>query len=182
MYYALVYYPRIQDREFHQFRNRYEPFADLIAEHVPFIFPLPGTFGREKLEFHIEAVLSSWNPFRVRFSRLELSWDHWLMLTTEEGDEDANKLHDHLYTGQLEPFLCEDLPFRPHIGLGLFSKEQYDFEHPEAKLELDEEKYNTARKEFEELEFDFWCTIDQLMLVEVNESFTKSRDLRSFDL
>jgi hypothetical protein len=79
-------------------------------------------------------------------------------------------------------YLREDLPFFPHIGLGLFSKEKYDFDNPTAELSLDTDRYRQARKEFEELQFEFWCKIDQLTLLRINRDFTEYRDLRSFKI
>lgn len=54
----------------------------------------------------------------------------------------------------MRPYLREDLPYCPRIGLGLFSKEAYDFDHPTARLTLDGEKYGQAKQEFEALGFD----------------------------
>jgi hypothetical protein len=57
--------------------------------------------------------------------------------------------------------------------LGLFSKEAYDFDNPTAQLTLDEKRFNKARREFEDLGTDIWCTIDRLTLVKINSSYTE---------
>ena len=180
MYFALVYYPRIEHKGFHSFRQQYEPYSELLPEHVPFVYPVTDTIGKKKLEEHIEKVLDTWKPFDVHFCTLEKSWDHWLYLGAKEGHDFVVKLHDDLYEGLLSPFLRKDLPFYPHIGLGLFSKEAYDFSNPTAELTLDEERYTKAFKAFEELEFDLWCTVDKLTMVQVNTALTESTDLREF--
>ncbi len=181
-YLALVYYPEIKNQGFHNFRMTYEPFAFLLPAHIPFIFPLEESFGVERLKSHINSVLTGWRAFEMHFFKLEKTWDHWLFLGASEGNENAIALHDDLYKGPLASFLREDLPYTPHIGLGLFSAEDYDFHNPTAKLSLDQEKYDRGRKEFEALDFELRCRIDELTLVRVNEEFTKSEDIFSFKL
>ncbi len=182
MYLALVYYPRIEHEGFHTFRMKYEPFAALLPEHVSFIFPIPESIGREKLEDHISKVLDSWVPFRVHFCILEKTQDHWLFLVAKEGNSKVIELHDDLYKGILAPFLRKDLPFYPRIGLGLFSIEKYDFHNPTAELTLDTGRYSYARNDFEEMSFDVWCTIDQLSLLGINADLTECLELRKLML
>lgn len=182
MYLALVYFPGIEQEVFHAFRNRYEPYAGLLREHLTFVFPVPESIGREKLEKHISEVLSQWNPFRVHFCQLEKTVDHWLFWTIDEGREQAVRLHDELYTGILSEHLKADLPYSPHIGLGLFSTENYDFNDPYADLTLDLGRYKQARQEFETLNIDQWCIVDQLSLIRVIAEFTECTELNTFKI
>ncbi len=180
MYFGLVHYPHISHEGFQSFRHIYDPYSELLPEHVTFIYPVPESVGRQNLEKHIEKVLKTWKPFKVHFCTLEKTWDHWLYLGAKEGKEMVVELHDKLYEGILSSYLRDDLPFYPHIGLGLFSMETYDFNNPTAKLTLDGRKFKQARKEFEDMGFDLWCTIDRLTLVKVNSDFTECIDLRDF--
>ncbi len=182
MYLALVYFPEIEHEGFHAFRQKYEPFAGLLPAHMTFIFPVDESIGWKALEQHISGILGGWSPFQVHFCRLEKTVDHWLFWTLHEGNETVRGLHDELYTGILAPHLREDLPFVPHIGLGLFSREAYDFNEPTAELTLDEERYSKARKEFEDLGLDLWCTIDQLTLLNIDEGFTEITVLKTFKI
>jgi len=182
MFLALVYYPRIEHGGFHAFRNKYEPFSKLLPEHIPFIFPVPESIGIGNLESHITKILSSWEPFRIHFCSLDKTQDHWLFLAAKEGNNQAIMLHDDLYQGILASYLRKDLPYTPHIGLGLFSKEKYDFHNPTAALTLDEQRYIRARKEFEDLKFDLWCSIDHLTLVKVNDDFSECHDMMNFKI
>ena len=75
----------------------------------------------------------------------------------EVGKELVIGLHDELFTGILALYLRDDLPCKPHIGLGLFSKEDYE----------------RARKEFEDMNLELWCTIDQWTLLRINAEFTQ---------
>ena len=180
MYFALVYYPGIEDEGFHLVREKYEPYHRLIPEHLSFIFPVQEDFGLKKLENHINRILAQWKPFKVHFHGLYKSWDHWLFLVLAEGNDLVRTLHDELYTAILAPYLRNDLPYTPHIGLGTFSKELYDINNPSASLSLDMEKYQKAKAEFENLGLDFWRTIDRLTLVEIHTDFTKCRDIMEF--
>ncbi|MGW8315398.1 MAG: hypothetical protein ACWGNV_07345, partial [Bacteroidales bacterium] len=63
MYFGLVHYPKIEHLGFQTFRATYDPYCQLLPEHVTFIHPVPEHIGRNRLEKHIEKVLSSWDPF-----------------------------------------------------------------------------------------------------------------------
>lgn len=182
MYLALVYFPQIDHAGFHSFRNTYEPFSSLLREHLTFVFPVQETIGRVELETHISEVLSRWKPFEVHFCQLKKTVDHWLFWTLEEGNELAVGLHDDLYTGILSAHLKTDLPYTPHIGLGLFSTENYDFNDPYAELTLDTTRYKKARMEYEELNIDLWCNVDHLALIRIDDEFTECAELRRFSL
>jgi len=180
MYYALIYYPDIKNERFHTLRKKYEPYYSLIPEHLPLIFPVPELIGLKKLEAHINETLTQWKPFKVHFHGLQKTWDQWLFLVLKEGNDFMIKLHDELYTDFLTPYLRNDLPYTPHVGLGFFSKGQYDFTNPTAQLSLDEKLYNKAKMEFENLRLDFWRTIDHLTLIKINTDFSKCWDLMEF--
>ena len=180
MYLAFVYYPKIQHKKFQAFRNKYEPYANLLPEHLPLIFPVPESIGMGALENHILSVLENQKSIQVHFFGLKKTRDHWLFLTIKEGNDQILKLHDHFYQGMLAPWLRKELPYIPHLGLGLFSKERYDFNHSTTNLTLDKEKYDLARKEFEALNFDLWCTIDHLTMIRINKTFTKCTDIVHF--
>jgi len=96
---ALVYYPKIENEDFHRFRHRYEPYAYLLPAHLTFIFPLPDSVGRQNLEGHISDVLTTWKPFQVHFCELHKTTDHWLFWTLKEGNDRAIQLHDEFYQG-----------------------------------------------------------------------------------
>lgn len=124
MPFALVFYPHIEHEGFDNFRKKYDPYIELLPEHVTFVFPTPESIGRENLETHISNTLETWTSFKVHFCYLDKTWDHFLYLGAKEGYNQVVKLHDDLYKGILSPYLRNDLPFFPHNGLGLFSKEK----------------------------------------------------------
>lgn len=174
MYYALVYYPEITHPGFVTFRKKYEPYAALLPEHVTLVYPVEQSIGYKIFAHHIREILREWQPFDLHFSsRLELTWDCWMKLLAEEGYDQILLLHDQLYTGILEPHLRKDLPYNAYIGIGLFSNEGFDFSDLTTKKTLNRPKYDRAVQEFKQLDFDHWCTVDQLTIVEVNENFTE---------
>ncbi len=181
MYLALVYYPAIDWDDLHKLRKRYDPYAHLMREHMPFVFPVDEKIGRNKFKMHISAVLRGWKPFDAHFCKLQKTPDHWLMLTPEEGNADVVRLHDALYSGILAPFLRKDLPFVPHISLGHFGNEQWELEKPLKKIGLDVPKYEKALSEFESVNLDLWRTIDQLTIVFLDQALTKCTDLETIE-
>lgn len=182
MFYALVYYPQIDHQGFQAFRRKYEPYSALLPEHLPVVFPVPESIGYKNLVDHIEKVLEKWTLFDIHISGHTKTWDHWLMLLLQEGNKKTIRLHDDLYTELLAPHLREDLHYLPHIGLGHFSKEAYDFNNPTAELELDKASYEQALSEVQALNLDFWRTVDTLTLVKVNKDFTKCWNIMEFKM
>jgi hypothetical protein len=182
MYYSLVHFPQIENEDFHQFRNKYDPFVDLLPAHIAFIFPLPDSVGLTNLKNHIQKIVDNRQPIDSCFNKLEKTFDHWLMLIPSEGKSEIIQLHDKFYQGILAPYLREDLTYSPHIGLGFFSKENYNFDNPTAQLTLDETKYEKVLSACKNFGFDFRITINRLTLIEVNETFTSSKNIYEFNL
>ncbi len=181
MLYALVFYPELRHPGVDALRARYDPTAQVVRDHVTFVFPLPGAVGRQAVSDHVRAVASRSRPFRLHLLGLEKSWDQWLLLAAREGREEAIRLHDALHTGILAPYLRRDLPYAPHVGLGCFATEPYDPLDP-TEAPLDEEAYDRALGEAEALGLDFWRVVEQLTLVEVDEGIRRVRDLEVIPL
>jgi hypothetical protein len=171
MWYALVYFPDLKIEKLNVFRKRYDPTWQIIEPHMPFLFIIPETVGFENLDKHVRNVLFNHDPFWVHFYGLMKTWDHWLLLQVREGAARVNQLHYELYQGILKPFHRTDLPFDPHIGLGLFADDSYDPADP-GDSKFKKNKFLKAKKEAEDFNFDFWCLIDKLTLVR-GENFNK---------
>jgi 2'-5' RNA ligase len=182
MFYALNYYPKINNPEFHRFRNKYEPFSKLIVEHLTFVFPTPAEIGFDNLRNHISEILKKWQTFDIHLNGIEKTWDNWMFLSVKEGNSTVIQLHDDLYTGILKPYFRKDLPYTPHIGLGYFGIEEYDFYNPKAKTTLNERMYKTAFKEFKEMNFSHWCTVNELVMCSINDDFTRTEDVDHYEL
>jgi len=96
---------------------------DLIDPHLTLVFPAEGIMEGDFFG-HIEAVSDRYAiiPFILRGAVVFKGSfdDHWyLFLVPEEGFTDLVKLHDALYTGLLEEELRADIPYIPHITVGV---------------------------------------------------------------
>lgn len=172
MPYCLVIFPKIDTSAIEAFRKKHDPYCELIYAHVTVVFPTPTSVGRQALIDHIDFVLKSEVAFPIRLKGFHKAWDHWLFLTLKEGNDVVKRLHKRLYSGILAQYLRDDIPFVPHIGLGLFAKGEYDVRDPQA-IGLDEKAYARALQEAEELNLDYLTVVDALHLVELDEAFTK---------
>ena len=155
MIYALLYYPNIESPHINQFRKKYDPLVDLIAPHITLMFPVPESIGEDNLVHHLEKVLCNWQPFQIRLQGVQISSDDHLFLILQEGNADVIRLHDEIYTGILIEFRRVDIPFIPHVTLGVFKE---DSSNRERVLE-----------EARQLGIDHRCVLDKLHLVKVND-------------
>ena len=155
MLYALVHYPAVELRHINRLRSKYDPQFHLIAPHITIMFPTPDSISERSLVSHIEGVLHRWKSFPIRLKGLQQSWDEYLFLLLNKGEEDVIRLHDEIYTGL--PSECRDevRPFIPHVTLGAFSAKS--------------EEYALALKEAERLNLDYECMLDRLDLIKVND-------------
>jgi len=171
---VVIFKPEIDATKLDAFCSKYNPHAKLISPHITLVSPLHDKkISKEELVQHIQKVISTQMPFEIRLHGLEKSWDHWLNLIVDIGNDDIIKLHDRLYSGILEPFWRKDLPFTPHIGIGLFVKNQsnYDVSQPTLQ-EFDEDKYNDALKEAITLGFDYQTLCNSVELVTLDDELT----------
>ena len=151
MYYSLIHIPKIDRTAINEFRKKYDPYESLVDSHITLVFPVKdSSVPLDKLTKHFEDVLSGWQPFEVKIKGIEKSWDNWMFLLLQQGNEQVIKLHDDLYGGILAKELRKDIEFVPHIAVGLFVEEGYDLRDPEA-VKFDEDKYNQALKEIEQI-------------------------------
>lgn len=169
MYYALVHYPNIPTTSINTFREKYDPYYPGVNTHITLVFPIPVTeISEDIMKNHIRSALRKWKPFDIHLVGFEKAVDHWLFLSVKEGNKEIVKLHDELYTGPLEKYLRPDLPFAPHVALGLFIKEgsNYNLENPTI-VELDEKKCEKALEEAKRLNLDYRAKIESVNLIMV---------------
>ncbi len=183
MFYALVHYPNIDTRRINEFRRKYDPHVHLIEPHITFVFLVPESVGEASLVSHIERVSSQWRPFPIHLQGLQKAWDHWLFLILAAGNENVIRLHQDLYTGILASCRREDIPFVPHLGLGLFATQDagYDIRNPQ-EVSLDIEKYSQALKEAQQLGLEYHCVVDRLHLVRISDDISKIMWSKEFPL
>ena len=181
MYYHLLHIPKTDIPGLKDFKGRYDKHDTIPEPHITLVFPFKdNSVTKEDLINHIEKVLHKWRPFSVRVKGIDKSWDHWMFLLLQQGNEDIIKLHDDLYTDILKKHLRRDIEFIPHIGLGVFVKnDDYDLKNPQVTT-FDEETYAAALMELSRLDIDFTTEVDSLTLIEVDNAFKHHKIIREF--
>ena len=187
MYRVLVHYPKIDTTKMEIFRRKYDFTYDVIKAHITIVFPCKE--NKEEISDHIKAILRGWKPFEVTLEGFTINREYFLFLTITEGNNTVIQLYKDLYQGILSPYSRFDL-FIPHIGLGHFAKrkEQSEFENYSELLEykgeliFDEQKYQEALEEAKKLNLIYPIKIEELTLVDLNKSFTKSEDIETIKL
>ena len=192
MHYALVLYPEVETERIQDIRRKFDPTFDVIRPHVTVLFPVPASVGEAELVSHIEGVLGDWKAFEVRLGGMVKSTDHWLFLTLEKGEREVKGLYQALYTGILAQYRRDDIEFVPHLGLGLFVKDQatYDWNKPQ-ESQFDQQKYDAALRDAESLRLDSACVLRKLHLLKIpndilqwarGERASFSKDSRAVDI
>jgi hypothetical protein len=177
--YAVAHYPNLKSGGLDEFRRKYDPYAELIAEHLTVVFPVPVSF--DVIRAHVQTVASKVRPFDIHIVGIEKTWDHWMYLGLEEGNQEFVALHAQLYTGPLEEYLRTDLRFAPHIGLGFFGREAFEPLDPQP-TELDTESFEQARREAMELGIDEWRRVDTLTIVRLNTGLDRFENVAVVNL
>lgn len=167
VHFVVVIFPKVEPLV-DELRRRYDPTVDVIATHLPVVFPVPASVGRDKLAAHIAAVAAEVQPFDLRLTGLRQSRDHWLFLTPTQGEDDVRRLYGALHTGVLAAFRVLDDGWTPHVGLGHFMRAgaRYDWEHPRVE-DFEAERFETALREAEPLRRSPAVRADALHLVAV---------------
>jgi 2'-5' RNA ligase len=125
-----ISYPEliVKDREWIQtIRRRYDAHYEWVDPHFTFIFEITdiarGDFinhvrdicrNESKIDFHLKRAL-------VVEGIVDSNW--YLFLVPDEGNLEIVSLHDNLYTGILARHLRLDIPYIPHMTVGIFDDE-----------------------------------------------------------
>ena len=157
--YALVHFPEIDTERINLLRKRYDPQVNLIEPHITLMFPIPEVIGENNLVNHIVKVLGNRQPFQVHLQGLERSWDDYLFLMVEEGKADIISLHDEIYTGVLAAYRKADLPYVPHLTLGVFAKNT--------------DEYRQALEAARRLDLDYRWVLDKIHLLKIDDGMTQ---------
>jgi len=168
MIYSLVHYPNIDAKLINRFRMNYDPQVDLIRPHITLMFPVSESIGEDKLVRHLQNVLREPQPFPIHLKGLHKSSDDYLFLLVDEGKEAIVDLHAHIYSDVLANKRQTELPYVPHLTLGVFRENTNEF--PKA---LDEAK---------RLDLSYRCMLDKLHLVKINDQRTQIVWSKEFSL
>jgi len=166
--YALVNYPNLDARRVNKFRKRYDPQVDLIEPHITLMFPVPESIGENNLINHLKSVLRGRQPFPIHLQGLQRSWDDYLFLVVQEGKTDIIGLHNEIYTGVLADCRKAELPYVPHLTLGVFAKNANE--------------YSEALEAAKRLDLDYRCVLDKVHLLKINDDRTEIVWSKEFSL
>ncbi len=168
---AVVYFPKINVGEINFFRKKYDPLWNIIPPHITVVFPFSNIPEKQIIQ-HLDTVTKNIEPFRIHLNGLMKSFDDYLFLLVQEGKEEIERVHDTLHFGILTSHLRKDIPFIPHITLGVF-KTKYD--------QLDKELYEKAFAEAKELDLDIQYEFNSLSLIKGDE-LTPAKTIKTFEL
>ena len=158
MRYAVVIYPELEDAsKIQELRRKNDPYFDVIGPHITLVFPFP-EMDRDVVVNHVTKILRDLNPFNIRLKGLTKSFDSWLYLIIEQGNEKVIDLHDRLYSGILEKYLRTDIPYIPHVGLGLFKTD---------------EEYRVAERKARALNLAFECSIRSISIIHLDDDLSE---------
>ena len=154
MVYVIVIYPNLEDdSKIQELRKKYSPYYNVIKPHITLVFPFPD-MDMEEVENHVSKILKNFTQFNLRLVGLVKSFDNWLFLGIEEGNDKIVELHDQLYTGILREHLRKDIEFIPHVGLGLFKTD---------------EEYQKAENEAKKLNLNYKCKAKSIYLIHLRD-------------
>ncbi|KGM32455.1 2'-5' RNA ligase family protein [Inquilinus limosus] len=93
--------------------------AAMIDAHATLVFPT-GLLPESAMLDHVRGRLQGVASFNIDFHSVAPASDdqtssHYVFLLPDDGGEALMALHDHLYSGPLEPALRRDLPYHPHV-------------------------------------------------------------------
>ena len=127
-----VCYPELKPADLgwiESFRKKYNPNDfKKIAPHISLVFPVDD-IDPDAFTDHIRRMASRTAiiDFIIRGTVMVKGVDGhpwYLFLTPDEGCSKIEKLHDRLYTGFLKKHLRLDIPFMPHMTIGIFDDKQ----------------------------------------------------------
>ena len=159
---AVVIFPDVPTSNIESVRRRFDPQYGRIAPHITLVFPTSLTVASEQLFGHLRQVAAHHEPFPIRLHGLRRESTHWLVLDVSEGAAQIRDLHDALYTGPLATSLRPDIPYLPHLTLGVFGGTAN-----EASPLSAETRWQEAWSAATELSLDFACIVRRISLLTI---------------
>lgn len=102
------------------YRSQYDPLSALVRPHITLVFPFQSNMSNESLDKHIKDKLMNIRPFELILhgvSKHPDEFGNYLFLNIIEGTEHIHKIHEKLYSDQLEKYKKGYL-YTPHLTLG----------------------------------------------------------------
>jgi 2'-5' RNA ligase len=106
-------------------RRKYDPMAKYGGPHITLVFPFESDITEDALRKHVIKAVSGFTSFELKLQGitgtsflLSDRTDNCLFLNVKQGNDKLIELHDKLYTGILEEYLCREVSYSPHVTLG----------------------------------------------------------------
>lgn len=168
--FAVVFYPKGDLELIQNFREKYDPMAQVISPHITLVDPFSG-ISEEIIKQHLAKIAQQTTAFPVRIKALFTSFDKYLFLLVDDGEKQVIDLHKKLYSGVLSGYLQKDISFMPHITIGSFMKNNT----------FNEILYAKALKEAEETNINLSCQLDEFSLIQ-GDGVNPAKTLQTFSL
>ena len=101
-----------------QVRAYFDPLAAHVPVHITLVFPFRSTLSTADLSHHMEQGLANIQPFQVVLGEVTGHTDEYLFLNVKQGNDTLITLHNHLYSGLLEPYYAPQFTYTPHLTVG----------------------------------------------------------------
>ncbi len=158
---CIMIFPHFNNMDvINKIRDKYDPLAKHVKPHITLVFPFESDIDYSRLKKHLEATVSSVDPFVLKLSDITpvRSFGNYLFLNILHGRDEIVELHKKLYTGILEEFYPQWLngsDYNPHMTVG--------------KID-DEEKFKSAVTEASKVKDTFETVVDKVSVEIIDEN------------
>jgi 2'-5' RNA ligase len=127
----VISYPELHKSDYdliQSWRERYDSeFVNIINPHFTLVFPVEN-ITYESLLTHVQKCSANIKKIplvinTVKLHKSKIDSNYFLFALPEKGYDEIIKLHDQLYMGILADELRRDMPYLPHITIGVFAGE-----------------------------------------------------------
>jgi len=106
-------------------RKKYDPLYKEFKSHITVAFPFENV-SQKKLEKHITNAIKGIKPFELVLKGVRKSpKEFYLYLLVNKGKKELIKIHKKLYSKLLTKHLRKDIPYIPHVTIGIFHEKKY---------------------------------------------------------
>jgi 2'-5' RNA ligase len=100
-------------------REKYDPLANCIQPHITIVFPFESNLSTEEMKSYLSEALNGLTKFCVCLRGITGDFrEGYLFLNVKSGNDQIIELHDKLYSGILQKYLCRKVTYYPHLTVG----------------------------------------------------------------
>lgn len=156
----------IKNQVIEKIRMKYDPQATKIQPHITLAFPFEN-INQVELYAHVRDSIKKIKKFKLVLKGVKASpKKYYLYLLVKKGKKEILGINKNLYSKLLTKWLRKDIPYIPHLTLGVFKSKQ-EIDNAIEKLEK------------EGLEFNF--EISSIQLITLNQDIS-IKSVKNFSL